>query len=117
MSMRAILVAGLLAVLLASCASTAERAADTLVKVTLTDFKYSSEVIEIPAGEKVTLELTNAGAVEHDIVIESIGFRVIVQPGKTAMRNVGPLEAGEHEVVCTIPGHKELGMVAKLIVR
>ena len=114
--MRALLFAILISASLAACATAAAPAGAT-VKLTLTDFKYSNSAIEVPAGEKILFELTNAGAVEHDIVIEAIGFKVMVQPGKTAMRNIGPLDAGEYEMVCTVLGHKELGMVGKLIVR
>ena len=89
----------------------------TVVKVTLSDFKYSSKVIEIPAGQKVGFEMTNVGTTEHDVMIHMGGFHYLIQPGATVRRNVGPLPAGEYQVQCTIPGHKELGMSATLVVR
>jgi uncharacterized cupredoxin-like copper-binding protein len=105
-----------LGVSLAACGGTAAAPA-SVVKLTLSDFKYSSLTVEIPADQKVTFELKNEGSVEHDMAIEAIGFKASIQPGKTATRNIGPLKAGEYEIVCTVLGHKELGMVAKLVVR
>lgn len=110
-----VLIALSLAIVRASCAAPATAA--PTVRLTLTDFKYSQSIIEMAADQKVAFELKNEGSVEHDIVIDAIGFKVSVQPGKTAMRNLGPLKAGEYDIVCTVPGHKELGMVGKLIVR
>lgn len=101
---------------LVACGGTAAPTG-TAIKLTLSDFKFSSPTIEVPANEKASLELKNEGSVEHDFTIEAIGFKASVQPGKTAVRNIGPIELGEYTIVCTVLGHKELGMVGKLIVR
>lgn len=101
---------------LAACGGTAAAPASA-IPLTMSEFRYSTPSIEIAAGEKATLELKNAGTVEHDLAIEAIGLKVSVQPGRTATRKIGPLAAGEYEIVCTVPGHKEAGMVGKLLVR
>lgn len=72
--------------------------------------------IELRAGEKATLELRNAGVVEHDFVVDAAKIKAVVQPGKTATRIIGPLNAGTYEVYCSVPGHREAGMKGKLIV-
>lgn len=38
------------------------------------------------------------------------------EPGTTATVLFTPTEAGVFEFACTIPGHKEAGMVGKLVV-
>lgn len=109
----------LVGLVLAACGGTATPAA-TGPKITLelTEFAYSTKAIEVPGGQKVTLELRNKGTVEHDFTIDAIGLKVIVKPGQTAQRAIGPFEAGTtYDVYCTVAGHKESGMTAKLTVK
>lgn len=109
----------LVGLVLAACSGTATPAA-TGPKITLelTEFAYSTTAIEIPGGQKVTLELRNKGAVEHDFTIDAIGLKVIVKPGQTAQRAIGPFGAGTtYDVYCSVAGHKESGMTANLTVK
>src|SRR5262245_47574728 len=66
----------LLSILLTGCAGAAP--ASTEINVEATDFAFSPSSITIPAGEPVTLKLTNMGAVEHDYVIEKINVTDVV---------------------------------------
>ena len=106
-----------LAVLTAACGGSASATTPGSIKVTLTEFKYSTSTIELKAGDKATLDLKNAGAVEHDFVVDAASLKVSIQPGKSATRTIGPLAAGSYEIYCSVPGHKESGMKAQLIVR
>lgn len=108
----------LLAVTLVACGGGATTAAGPTVAVELSDFKFTPQTVELPAGQKVTLELKNKGSVEHDFTIEPIGLKAIVKGGQTATRVVGPFTAGTtYDVICTTAGHKESGMVGKLVVK
>ena len=46
------------------------------IKVTITDFAYSPNTFTVKAGEKVTLQATNKGAVEHEFAIMKLGTSV-----------------------------------------
>jgi uncharacterized cupredoxin-like copper-binding protein len=109
----------LLAVLVAGCGggTAPATAAGGSIKLTLTEFKYPTPTIELKADEKATLELKNTGTVEHDLKIDAAGLQVLIQPGKTATRNLGPLKAGTYEFWCSVTGHKEAGMKGTLIVK
>jgi uncharacterized cupredoxin-like copper-binding protein len=110
-------IVALLAIALTACGGTASSSGPALT-VELTDFKFGPATIEILADQKVTLELRNKGAVEHDLSIDAIGLKAIVKPGQTASRSIGPLKAGTtYDVYCSTAGHKESGMVGKLIVK
>ena len=127
----------ILILLLAACAGTSEPS--TEITVEATDFAYSPLAITIPAGEPVTLMLKNSGKIEHDFVIDKIDVTDVVasdsgpaehhqmhQPeydlhffaraGETSTLEFTALEPGTYEVFCSIEGHKEAGMIGKLIV-
>jgi len=105
----------------------------TTIDITMTDFHFEPMEFTVPAGQEITVNATNNGAVEHEFVIfnlgmtagdkfgdedeENIYWEVEVQPGQTANSTfTAPSEPGEYYVTCGIEGHLEAGMVAKLIV-
>lgn len=89
-------------------------------EVTETEFR-----IQLPATSELkegtyVFKVHNAGKVEHDLVIEggdnSGEERTkTIPPGGDAelTASLGP---GNYTLYCSIPGHRELGMVAKLAV-
>lgn len=79
------------------------------------DFAFEPRTIQVRAGT-VEFVLVNQGAVEHDFVIPSLeahGVHAehVVAPGQTLVVTKD-LRPGTYEAICTIPGHKEAGMVA-----
>lgn len=72
------------------------------------------------APGKVTIDFTNPGAIEHDVVIEAEGgeelaaSEVITQGGKTSAS--AELAAGTYTFFCSVPGHREAGMEGELVV-
>jgi uncharacterized protein len=107
----------------------------TTLNVTATDKGYDSSTYTVPAGQEVTLNLTNTGVLEHEFAILKKGEHVTppfgekdedkilweldgVEAGTTKSATfTAPTEAGEYDVICGIPGHIELGMTATLIVK
>lgn len=75
---------------------------------------FSPSVIRVNEGP-VQINLTNPEAMGHDFTIDALGVRIPVGPNATA---TGTFDAkpGTYEFYCSIPGHKEAGMVGKLIV-
>ena len=96
------------------------------------DMKYSKNVITVEKDKPVTLTLTNLDKVEHDIEIRTSSFNIMGSKhnhgGKKDLlhlhatsENTETLtftltESGVYEFYCTVPGHKELGMVGQFIV-
>lgn len=88
------------------------------VIVEMSDYRFTPAVIEAPADAPFTIELRNVGRIEHDLTIDALRFKVIVKAGRSATRVVGPLTRGaRYDVLCSILGHKQMGMVGSLIVR
>ena len=107
--------------------------ASTTIDVTMTDFMFEPAEFTIPAGQEITINATNNGAVEHEFVIFNLGtdagdsfgdedegniyWEVEVLPGDTANATfTAPSEPGEYYVTCGIEGHLEAGMVAHVTV-
>lgn len=87
------------------------------IKVTASEFKFSPSAVEAPAGAPIKLELKNIGAIEHDFMVDALKLQVHAGAAKTTSQTIGPLAAGTYDVYCSIPGHKEAGMIGKLVVR
>jgi nitrite reductase (NO-forming) len=86
------------------------------VKITMTEFKFEPQTVEVKAG-KVKFELVNAGTVEHNFVIVGADRRLeSVPPGQSGVLEV-ELKPGTYQVDCDIPGHKEAGMVMTVVVK
>ena len=126
---------GTIFVLMLSLILTACGPKTTTLNVTTTDKGYDSQTYTVPAGTKVTVNMTNNGALEHEFAVLKLGEHVTppfgekdeskifweldgVEAGKTKSDSfTAPTEPGEYDVICGIPGHIELGMTAKLIVK
>jgi plastocyanin len=78
------------------------------------DIYWETAELSAPAGT-VTLTITNEGAALHDFVIDALDIKVDLPPGGTQTVEVD-LPAGTYEFYCSIPGHKEAGMVGTLVV-
>lgn len=68
-------------------------------------------------GEQLVVKLKNVDANDdHDFVVPSLGRKLLLKPGQSGQVIVPLTKAGTIDIVCTLPGHKDAGMVGKLIV-
>jgi len=121
----------LCSLLLASCGGSGS--ATTTLNMTLTDFMFTPNEFTVPAGQEITLNVNNSGAVVHNFVIMNLGQTAgseytnddsdnvywkidLAAGGSTTATFTAPSEPGEYEVVCSTPGHLQAGMIAKMIV-
>jgi plastocyanin len=79
---------------------------------------YITKVASAPAG-KLEIDSKNASGTPHDIALEGSGVK---ENGKT-VSNGGvstisvSLKPGEYTYFCSLPGHREGGMLGKLTVK
>ena len=130
--MKRVLSDGMIAIslVLASCGGGSSRPT-TKIDVTMTDFQFQPSTFTVPAGQEISVNASNSGAVVHSLVIMKQGqsagtefneedqpnvyWQVEIQPGgSTETSFMAPQEPGEYEIVCHIPGHVQAGMVGKL---
>ena len=125
------------AVLLSACAG---GSAPTKVTVTMTEFGFEPNAINVTAGSPVELTLVNEGAIEHDFVIEVIPVTDIsssnsgdhhmstdehseydlhtsTAAGETSTLTFTVTEPGTYKIICSVPGHLDAGMTGELIVK
>lgn len=94
----------------------------TTLIVTGTDaLRFEPDQFTVSAGETVTIELDAEEAINHTFTIEGAadGADLTVAEagaGETATGTFTIDEAGTFEVFCSVPGHREAGMVATLTV-
>ena len=98
-------------------AAPAVAALETLpLKVVATDLTFDLKEIKATAGQRVDLTLENRGLIEHDLTIDALQAKVLARPGQSVKGSFVAQKGGTYEFYCSIPGHKEAGMVGKLLV-
>lgn len=96
-------------------------AAGSKTDVRAVDFAFEPKEIGVRAGD-ATFSVTNAGNVEHNFVIEDASGATVAQiPNisvkKTLEVTAKGLRPGKYTMVCTLPGHKDAGMVGTITVQ
>ncbi|NIA25400.1 MAG: hypothetical protein GWP04_07495 [Gammaproteobacteria bacterium] len=86
----------------------------TEVAVVASEFRFDPPAITVRSGEAVNLTLVNEGALLHDLTIPALGVRVVVGPGRLSTIGLTNLPGGEYEILCSVPGHAEAGMIGTL---
>ena len=82
------------------------------------DMAFQPTTVEVKAGQPVKVTLKNQGVMEQNWQDKLANETVTVQarPGQSASKTFTPREAGTYEVICSIPGHEQAGMVGTLVV-
>lgn len=97
-------------------ASPAAGASGEGVTVVAVDIAFEQEEIRIPADTDVEITLRNEGMLQHDFVVDELDFVIGPLNGGEEATETLNASAGEYEYYCSVPGHKEAGMVGTLIV-
>lgn len=138
MSWKKALVAMLpMVLLLGACGGDDEASTD--IEATTTDFAFSPTEWSVPAGEEISLDLTNNGDVTHEYVILKDGVQISdesdlpeteeellsdfvfweeeIEAGDSkTVTFTAPTEPGTYQVICAIETHFNAGMNARLVV-
>ena len=80
------------------------------IQIELGDLFVKPSKINVTPGQKVKLVVTNNGSVPHDLNVNGTDVTELLAPGKSQTIEVGPLDATT-QAWCTVPGHKQAGMV------
>lgn len=106
------------------------------IVIETTEMNYSPNEIVVEKNKPTTFQLINSDQIEHDIEIVNLSFKTITksthnthhhevlenvlhlhaEAQKTSETTVVINQSGTYEFYCTIPGHKESGMIGQLVV-
>jgi len=94
--------------------------APATIQLTAREFLYEPKEASSPAGD-VIFVVKNSGAIEHNFVLEDQAQKrraaiPVIDPGQT-LEAKATLQPGTYTIYCSLPGHREAGMVATLHVR
>lgn len=84
------------------------------IPVTAVISGFDPSYIEAGEGE-ITLTVVNEDAMPHDFTIDELGVHVGLEAGETKTFTFAA-DPGTYEFYCSIPGHREVGMVGELTV-
>lgn len=83
------------------------------------EWRFAPGAFRVEAGKPIKLVLQNDGKIDHDVKLTGIvvggkEVQVAARPGEKASIEFTAPQAGVYELVCTLPGHREAGMVGKV---
>lgn len=105
-----------------------------VITIQAKNMKYSKTKVVVEKNQSITLILENQDNIEHDIEMkipsqndnglklkhnhgtEENLIHLHAEPKSTEQLTFNPTDSGVYEFFCTIPGHKESGMVGQVIV-
>jgi uncharacterized cupredoxin-like copper-binding protein/mono/diheme cytochrome c family protein len=79
------------------------------------DIGWREKELTIGTGPQI-ISITNTGASLHDFSVDALGIKQDLQPGQTVQVKIDA-KPGTYEYYCSVPGHKEAGMVGTLTVK
>jgi len=85
------------------------------VDVELGDLWVRPASIDVEPGTAITMNVTNTGAMTHDLKVNGTDGTEMLDPGESETITVGPFSATT-EAWCTVPGHREAGMSMDIVV-
>lgn len=110
----------LVAVLATACAgapaASAPAASAPVVDIEATEFAFKPATVNLSAAGAATIRIVNKGIAEHDVTVDSIKFTVLAKPGES-VSGTATFAPGTYDFYCSIPGHKQAGMVGTITVK
>lgn len=106
---------GLVALLVADDGGSGGGPVET-VAVDLGEFFVEPDRVEVPSGSRLQVEVTNGGDAQHDLTLEGdpeTGTERLAA-GESQSADLGVIDA-DAQAWCTVPGHKEQGMVLDIV--
>ncbi|MGB3413892.1 MAG: multicopper oxidase domain-containing protein [Microbacteriaceae bacterium] len=94
----------------------AENAPTKTVKVEARDMRFFPDTIEVPAGTRLIIELSNTDNAQiHDLIFANGVTGSRLAPGENETIDIGVITA-DLEGWCSIIGHRQMGMTLDIIV-
>ncbi|HLW49021.1 MAG TPA: plastocyanin/azurin family copper-binding protein [bacterium] len=91
--------------------------ARAIIQLTAREWRYEPKDVSSVSGD-VVFNVKNGGLIEHNFVIEDQAHNKraeipYIEPGQT-LAAIVTLPPGTYTIYCSLPGHRDVGMVATL---
>lgn len=86
------------------------------IEVMAKEFSFTPARLTLKAGQPAAIALKNTGSIAHDLTVGDADFKVSVNSGKTAEKELKVDKPGTYEFHCSVAGHKDAGMKGELTV-
>lgn len=86
----------------------------TTIQVSMEGMRFSPDVLEVPAGNALVIELTNNDDQTHDLVLTTGVSSGRVMPGETVLVDAGVI-SGPLAGWCSVAGHRLMGMTLDVV--
>lgn len=87
----------------------------TTVEVEAQDMRFVPDTVEVPAGDRLVIRVTNADAAVHDLVLANGATSGRLGPGESADVDAGVVGA-DLDGWCSVAGHRLMGMTLDVVV-
>ncbi|MHA7135558.1 multicopper oxidase domain-containing protein [Oerskovia turbata] len=87
----------------------------TTIEVEAADMRFVPSEIEVPAGDRLVLVVTNTDTTVHDLALDTGQTSGRIAPGETETFEVGVV-GRSIDGWCTVVGHRQMGMVLGITV-
>ena len=116
--------------------SSAGSGASTELTTSIVEYEFIPATWTVPAGEEVTITITNDGTLKHEWLLLQEGVNITseadlpedeeeleenfvtveeeVEPGETKTLTFEAPPAGTYQIICAIPGHFDAGLEGTL---
>ncbi|MEU5942794.1 multicopper oxidase domain-containing protein [Micromonospora sp. NPDC047548] len=85
----------------------------TTVTVVADGMRFHPDLIDVPPGDRLVIELVNRDHRRHDLVLDSGAKTPLIARGGTARLDAGVIGAAT-QGWCSLPGHRQAGMTLQI---
>ncbi|WP_420641461.1 cupredoxin domain-containing protein [Candidatus Leptofilum sp.] len=88
----------------------------TAIHYTAENMRFGQDVLHVQADEAINFELNNKDMYAHSFDIDELDWHVEMPANDKVVVDFTAVPPGTYTIYCAIPGHREAGMVATLVV-
>ena len=78
--------------------------------------RFGQTELRVQAGQEITLQLENYDTYAHSFDIDELNLHIQMPANNQVTTQFTTPEPGTYTIYCSVPGHREAGMIATLVV-
>ncbi|MBK8904764.1 MAG: cupredoxin domain-containing protein [Anaerolineaceae bacterium] len=86
------------------------------IAYTTQNMQFGQDTVRLKAGEPVTFQLDNKDMYAHSFDVDELDWHVPMPANDAVVVDFTAVAPGTYTIYCAVPGHREAGMVATLVV-